>query len=127
VLADGDDPGQPALRRALECVSDGGEIEIFSVVYEPMLEGYLGNKAIYEPLRKRVIDERRERATALARAVERHGVRGSAKAVWSHPMHVAAQRRSTQPVSTSWSRDRRASIKVTALSATVCRTATGSS
>jgi universal stress protein E len=89
VLADGDDPEQPALRRALECVSDGGEITIFAVVYEPMLEGYLGNKAVYEPLRKRVLDERRERAEALARAVESHGVRGTAKAVWSHPMHSA--------------------------------------
>jgi universal stress protein E len=89
VLADGDDPAQPAVRRALECVADGGEIEILAVVYEPMLEGYLGNKAIYEPLRKRVLDERRERAAALARAVESHGARSSAKAVWSHPMHAA--------------------------------------
>ena len=89
MLADGDDPGQPALRRALECVSDGGEIEIFSVVYEPMLEGYLGNKEMYEPLRRRVLDERRERAAVLARAVESEGVRGSSKAVWSHPMHAA--------------------------------------
>lgn len=89
VLADGDDPGQPALRRALECVTDDGEIEILAVAYEPMLEGYLGNKAIYEPLRQRVVAERLERASALARAVESHGVRGSAKAVWSHPMHAA--------------------------------------
>jgi universal stress protein E len=89
VLADGDDPAQPAVRRALECVADGGEIEVLAVVYEPMLEGYLGNKAIYEPLRRRVIAERLERAAALARAVESHGVRGSAKAVWSHPMHAA--------------------------------------
>ena len=89
VLADGDDPRQPALRRAVECVADRGEIEILAVVYEPMLEGYLGNKAIYEPLRRRVLDERRERATALARAVESEGTRASSKAVWSHPMHAA--------------------------------------
>jgi len=89
VLADGDDPRQPALRRAVECVADGGEIEILAVVYEPMLEGYLGNKEIYEPLRRRVLDERRERAAALARAVESEGVRGASKAVWSHPMHAA--------------------------------------
>lgn len=89
VLTDGDDPRQPALRRAIECVADGGEIEILAVVYEPMLEGYLGNKEIYEPLRRRVLDERRERATALARAVETEGLRSSAKAVWSHPMHAA--------------------------------------
>ena len=89
VLADGDDPRQPALRRALECVADGGEIEILAVAYEPMLEGYLGNKEIYEPLRRRVLEERRERAAALARAVESEGVRASSKAVWSHPMHAA--------------------------------------
>jgi universal stress protein E len=88
VLADGDDPRQPALRRAIECVGDG-EIEILAIVYEPMLEGYLGNKEIYEPLRRRVLDERRERADALARAVESEGVRASSKALWSHPMHAA--------------------------------------
>jgi universal stress protein E len=89
VLTDGDDPRQPALRRAVECVAEGGEIEIFAIAYEPLLEGYLGNKQIYEPLRRRVLDERRERAAALARAVESEGVHSSAKAVWSHPMHAA--------------------------------------
>jgi nucleotide-binding universal stress UspA family protein len=89
VLADGDDPRQPALRRAVECVAEGGDVEILAVVYEPMLEGYLGNKAIYEPLRRRVLDERRERVAALARAVESEGIRASSKAVWSHPMHAA--------------------------------------
>lgn len=89
VLAPGTDVGQPALRRALACVADDGEIEIFAIVYEPMLEGYLGNKEIYEPLRQRVLAERRENAAALARAVESQGVRASAKAVWSHPMHAA--------------------------------------
>jgi universal stress protein E len=89
VLADGDDPRQPAMRRAVECVAGGGQIEILAVVYEPMLEGYLGNKEIYEPLRRRVLDERRQRAAALARALERDGVQASSKAVWSHPMHAA--------------------------------------
>jgi universal stress protein E len=89
VLTDGDDPRQPALRRAVECVAEGGEIEILAIVYEPMLEGYLGNKEIYEPLRRRVLDERRERAATLARAVESEGIRGSSKVVWSHPMHAA--------------------------------------
>ncbi len=88
-LADGDDPRQPAIRRALECVADGGEIEIFAVVYEPMLEGYLGNKAVYEKLRQRVLAERRERAAELARAAESHGVRASSNAVWAHPLHTA--------------------------------------
>lgn len=89
VLTGGNDPRQPALRRALACVADAGEVEIFAIVYEPMLEGYLGNEAIYEPLRRRVLGERRETAVGLARAVESQGVRASAKAVWSHPMHAA--------------------------------------
>jgi len=89
VLTDGSDPGQPALRRAVACVAEDGEIEILAVVYEPMLEGYLGNKEIYEPLRQRVLSERREAAATLARAVESQGVKSFAHAVWSHPMHAA--------------------------------------
>lgn len=89
VLAASDDPGQPAVRRALSLVADDGEIEILTVVYEPMLEGYLGNKEIYEPLRRRVLSERRERAAELARAIEREGVKAVANAVWAHPMHAA--------------------------------------
>ncbi|HEY9182496.1 MAG TPA: universal stress protein, partial [Gammaproteobacteria bacterium] len=85
VLCDGNDPDQPAVRRALTCVAEDGEIEILAVVYEPMLEGYLGNHEIYEPLRQRVIAERREAAAALARAVESQGVKSFARAVWSHP------------------------------------------
>jgi universal stress protein E len=89
VLADGDDPRQPALQRALELVAEDGQIEILAVVYEPMLEGYLGNTEIYEPLRRRVLDERRQSVAALARAVEAEGVSASFKAVWSHPLHAA--------------------------------------
>jgi universal stress protein E len=90
VLADGDDPNQPALRRALQCVDDAGEIEVFGAVYEPLLEGYLGNQQIYEPLRKRVLSERRELVAALARAAESWGVRASGNAVWAHPPLVGA-------------------------------------
>jgi universal stress protein E len=89
VLTDGSDPGQPALRRALTCVAEDGEIEVLAVVYEPMLEGYLGNKEIYEPLRRRVIAERRDAAAELARAMESQGVKSFGHAVWSHPMHAA--------------------------------------
>jgi nucleotide-binding universal stress UspA family protein len=89
VLADGDDPNQPALRRALLCVDDAGEVEVFSVAYEPMLEGYLGNKEIYEPLRARVLRERRDRVSALARAAESWGVKASGNAVWAHPLPQA--------------------------------------
>jgi len=89
VLADGDDPNHPALRRALSLVADEGEIAILAVVYEPMLDAYLGNKEVHGPLRRRVLDERHARAAELARAVETEGVRASAKAIWAHPMHAA--------------------------------------
>jgi universal stress protein E len=89
VLADGDDPNHPALQRALSLVAPGGEIEVLAVVYEPMLDAYLGNKGVHGPLRRRVLDERQARAAALARALESEGVHGVAKAVWSHPMHRA--------------------------------------
>lgn len=89
VLADGDDPNQPALRRSLQCVDESGEIEVFSAVYEPMLEGYLGNKEIYEPLRSRVVRERRDSMAALARAAEGWGVRAGSNAVWAHPLSRA--------------------------------------
>ena len=89
VLADGEDPNQPALRRALQCVDDAGELDVFTAVYEPALEGYLGNTAIYEPLRNRVLRERRERMAALARAAESWGVKASGNAVWAHPLAKA--------------------------------------
>jgi universal stress protein E len=89
VLADGDDPNHPALRRALSLVAEEGEIVILAVAYEPMLDAYLGNKEIHGPLRRRVLEERQARAAELARAVETEGVRASAKAIWAHPMHAA--------------------------------------
>ena len=93
VLADGDDPNHLALRRAIQCVAETGELEVLAVVYEPALEGYLGNREIYEPLRKRVVEERRERAAALARAAEGWGVRASAHAVWASSVERAVAER----------------------------------
>jgi universal stress protein E len=89
VLADGDDPNHPALRRAVSLVAEDGEIQLLAIVYEPMLDAYLGNHEVHAPLRRRVLDERRDRAAELARAVESEGIRASARAVWAHPMHVA--------------------------------------
>jgi universal stress protein E len=89
VVANGSEADPPALQRALACVADGGEIELFDVSYEPALEGYLGNTQIYEPLRSRVVRERQQRAAALARSVEARGVRAEARAVWDHPLSAA--------------------------------------
>ena len=98
MLADSGDPNQPALRRSLQCIDDAGELSVFTVAYEPMLEGYLGNTEIYEPLRSRVVKDRLERIAPLASAAERWGVRTSTNAVWAHPLgravadEVAARR-----------------------------------
>jgi universal stress protein E len=89
VIADGSDPGQPALRRALALLADGGELTIGSPVYEPMLEGYLGNQSVYEPLRARVIAERRAQMEQLARAVESRGIKTRVSVRWEHPQSKA--------------------------------------
>lgn len=79
----------PALERALEVASPDADLTIFDVVYEPMLEGYMGNREIYEPLRRRVVSERQERAEKHARTAASRGARAAAKAVWDHPVHTA--------------------------------------
>jgi universal stress protein E len=89
VLPAGTDAQQPALRRARSCVAEGGEIIVFEAVYEPMLEGYLGNKAIYEPLRQRVVKERQTAMDELARSVAGPGVKAAGRAVWGHPLQTA--------------------------------------
>jgi universal stress protein E len=89
VLVGNDDPNQPTVRRALRCADDDASIEVFEAVYVPALEGYLGRREIYEPLRKRLVEERRERAASLARAIEGWGVRSCASVVWDHPLHAA--------------------------------------
>jgi universal stress protein E len=89
VIANGAETDPPALRRAVSCIADEGEIELFDVSYEPALEGYLGNTQIYEPLRSRVVRERQERADALARSAAERGVHATARAVWGHPLAAA--------------------------------------
>jgi hypothetical protein len=73
VLPAGADPNQPALLRAASCAGRITELAVFDVAYEPMLEGYMGNTAIHEPLRARVLAEWQERAAALAKALEAKG------------------------------------------------------
>src|SRR5690606_25959598 len=88
VVATGDD-SQRALRRALQCASPATEIDVLDVVYEPALEGYLGNTDVYEPLRKRLLAERQSRAASFAAAAESEGVRSTARAMFAHPLDRA--------------------------------------
>lgn len=89
VLTGGLASESPAIRRALEVAGKDAEVELFDVVYEPLLEGYMGNREIYEPLRRRVVAERQETVEQLAKALAAKGVRATAKAVWDHPLHEA--------------------------------------
>jgi universal stress protein E len=89
VLARGAAPNQPALQRALLCAGPRAQLVILDVVHEPMLDGYLGDKAIYEPLRARVVAERRTRIEALAAGLAARGVKVVGKAVWEYPLDEA--------------------------------------
>jgi universal stress protein E len=56
---------------------------VLDVVHEPLLDGYLGNAVVYEPLRQRALAERRGHADALAASLSRRGVQCVGKAVWA--------------------------------------------
>lgn len=83
-----------AVRRAQALAeSFTAEIQVFDPVYEPLLEGYYGHNEIYEPLRRRLVEERRETAERIAEALGKGGRRASADAVWDHPIEQAIARR----------------------------------
>jgi universal stress protein E len=83
VFPQGKAPQQPVLERAALCAARASEITVLDVFYEPALEGYLGNRAIYEPLRNRVLAERQQLASELAATFAAHGLEAVGKAVWA--------------------------------------------
>jgi universal stress protein E len=89
VVARGAGADQPALRRALLCAGPRAELVILDVVHEPMLDSYLGNKVIYEPLRARAVAERRTAIEALAADISTPSVKVVGRAVWDHPLDEA--------------------------------------
>jgi len=74
---------QPALQRALTLASAYTEILLLDPVYEPALEGYMGNAEIYAPLRERLVHDRRESARELVKLVISHGVECRADVRWA--------------------------------------------
>lgn len=78
-----------ALARAKVCAGSTAIVTLLDVVYEPALEGYLGNTQVYEPLRSRVVRERRQRAETLAQSMTASGVACAGTAVWDHPLEDA--------------------------------------
>jgi universal stress protein E len=92
VLVRGRDPEQPAVQRAASCASQNTELALLDVVHEPALDGYLGNSAIYEPLRARVVAERSEYVQGLVVALRARSLEVTGKAVWDHPLDEAVAR-----------------------------------
>src|SRR5690606_15869803 len=61
------DATSAALARATALAEPAGAaIVLLGVVYDPHLEGYLGRSEIYDPLRERLVAERKDRLRAVA-------------------------------------------------------------
>ena len=89
VLVRGADPSQPAVQRAALLAGRTTSIALLDLVHEPMLDSYMGNAAIYEPLRTRVVAERAEQMQRLVAALNERGLDAEGKALWGHPLDEA--------------------------------------
>ncbi len=91
LLPSSNDVDQPSVRRALEFCGAGDSVEltIFRPVYEPHLEGYLGNADVYEKLRQRLVDEQEGNLESLAAAISDKGCKSSVSCKWANPLHAA--------------------------------------
>ncbi len=94
-VARGADPDQPAVQRAVLCARPGARLVILDLVHEPILDGYLGNAAIYEPLGELACRGRagREAVEALGRALAARGFEAAGEATWEYPLDEAVAKR----------------------------------
>jgi universal stress protein E len=92
VLVRGADSAQPAVQRAMLLAGAGTRLALLDVVHEPMLDSYMGNAAIYESLRARVVAERAEQVQQLVAGLHQSGRDAEGKAVWDHPLDEAVTR-----------------------------------
>jgi universal stress protein E len=92
VLVRGASPTQPAVHRAGLLAGRGTRVALFDLVHEPMLDSYMGNSAIYESLRKRVVTERAENLQQLVATLRERGLDVEGRAVWDHPLDEAVAR-----------------------------------
>jgi universal stress protein E len=83
VLLQGSAFDQPAVQRALTLSSEDTEILLLDAVYEPALEGYMGNTEIYAPLRNRFVRDRAAAAKDLVKSVKSCGARCRADVRWA--------------------------------------------
>lgn len=89
VVARGD-VEEPALGRALRSLPTNASLTLLDVVHEPTLDGYLGHRELYEPLRARLVAERQERLDVLRDGIGADRV-AACKAVWGHPSDEAIE------------------------------------
>lgn len=89
VIVRGNAPLQLAVERAALCAGRSTQLAVLDVAHEPALDGYMGNTAIYEKLRTRVVAERGERVKELVTGLKARGFETSGSAVWDHPLDEA--------------------------------------
>jgi universal stress protein E len=89
VLVRGADQTQAAVQRAVLLAGRTTRLALLDVVHEPMLDSYMGNSAIYEPLRARVVAERAEQVQRLVAGLHARGLDVEGKAAWGHPLDEA--------------------------------------
>ncbi|HUF71454.1 MAG TPA: universal stress protein [Gammaproteobacteria bacterium] len=78
--------------RLVDLADTGTAAELLTIVHEPHLDGYLGNTEIYEPLRRRLVDEEAGKAAAYAQRLRTKGIDVTTKAIWDWPRGDAIQR-----------------------------------
>jgi universal stress protein E len=89
---------QPAIARAAALAENAGaRIALLDVVYDPHLEGYLGDAECYARLRERIVRERQARLDGLCATLQARGLHCEAQAVWTHPAHMAVVREAAAP------------------------------
>ena len=83
LIPHGDGLNQPAVRRLLEVAGADAEVEIFDPTYNSHLEAYpVDENESYLRLRDHLVQERLDRAGALAKQLTAHGVTCTAMAAW---------------------------------------------
>ncbi len=92
LVLDSQAANEAAVSRLTELAGESTVVELLTIVHEPNLDGYLGNSKIYEPLRKRLLDEEVEKAAVIEKQIRERGIDVGSKAVWDWPRGDAIRR-----------------------------------
>jgi universal stress protein E len=78
--------------RLLEIADQSTSVVVLTIVHESNLDGYLGNSDIYEPLRKRLLEEQADKAEPIVLRLKQSGIDVESKTVWDWPRGDAIRR-----------------------------------